>query len=182
MKRINKNWHQKAKQTLVDLLGGECRCCGYKKSLRALEFHHIDPTKKEIRISSTGKWEKLIKEIEKCVLVCSNCHKEIHDDLTKCPKYFAPINTYKAYDKLRKEKETRKCFLCKKEFTCLVSSKQKYCSKQCCNKKRKKADDKEIIKLLSLGLNTRKILKKLGLSDCGKNYHKIKSIKEWQKI
>lgn len=47
-----------------------------------LEFHHTDPSQKEINISAAiaqgWGWERLIVEIKKCIVVCSNCHKIIH--------------------------------------------------------------------------------------------------------
>ncbi len=69
--------------------GGQCIICGYKKCSRALSFHHIDPKKKSFGIASQGitrSWEKLQKELDKCVLVCSNCHMEIHEKVTQLPK------------------------------------------------------------------------------------------------
>lgn len=67
---------------LVKLHGGECRDCGYKKSLAALTFHHIDPKKKSFKVSgrhlSNKKWESLTAEADKCELLCSNCHMERH--------------------------------------------------------------------------------------------------------
>lgn len=68
--------------------GGKCQCCGYKKYVGALEFHHIDPTQKDFGISSKGytrSWERNKEELNKCVLVCSNCHKEIHAGIIPCP-------------------------------------------------------------------------------------------------
>lgn len=61
--------------------GGKCITCGYDRCQAALDFHHIDPTQKEFGISKDGitrSWEKIQKELDKCVLVCSNCHREIH--------------------------------------------------------------------------------------------------------
>lgn len=57
-----------------------CNICGYNKCKQALEFHHIDPKGKEYKISelSTHKEDTIIKELEKCILVCANCHREIH--------------------------------------------------------------------------------------------------------
>lgn len=66
----------------VALKGGACTGCGYNKSIRALHFHHLDPTEKDFGLSRfDGKWEKVLKELEKCLLVCANCHAEIHDDI-----------------------------------------------------------------------------------------------------
>ncbi len=78
MKRIHK-----VKKKLVEEFGGKCSICGYSKYLGALEFHHKDPKEKEFTIASrnTRAYDKLKKEADKCLLVCSNCHKEIHGGL-----------------------------------------------------------------------------------------------------
>jgi len=72
-------WIQKKKDAVIDK-GGCCSRCGYNKCLDALEFHHLDPSTKEF------DWAKLKMrsnkaislELSKCILVCSNCHREIH--------------------------------------------------------------------------------------------------------
>ena len=62
--------------------GGKCIRCGYNKCLKALEFHHIDPNKKDFTISNDHfKLLDAVEESKKCILICSNCHKEFHDDL-----------------------------------------------------------------------------------------------------
>lgn len=66
------------------MYGGKCIRCGYDKCVAALEFHHIDPTIKDTIVSSdTITLEKAIEESKKCVLICSNCHKEFHANLWK---------------------------------------------------------------------------------------------------
>lgn len=75
------------KLSMIKLMGGKCCKCGYDKNIAALEFHHINPEEKEFQLDarhiSNTKMEKLEKELSKCILVCSNCHKEIHhEDLT----------------------------------------------------------------------------------------------------
>ena len=75
---------RKVKALLVEYKGGQCEKCGYNKCLAALEFHHLDPTQKDFGISGNGntfKLDTMKKEADKCILVCSNCHKEIHDAL-----------------------------------------------------------------------------------------------------
>lgn len=69
------------KKILVEAMGGECCKCGYKKCMRALEFHHKDPTQKDFNIGTYRDCplETALLEIQKCILVCSNCHMEIHD-------------------------------------------------------------------------------------------------------
>lgn len=78
----------KVKYMSVAYKGGKCQCCGYNKCIGALEFHHVDPTQKDFGISSKGytrSWDKVKEEIGKCVLVCANCHREIHSELIPCP-------------------------------------------------------------------------------------------------
>jgi 5-methylcytosine-specific restriction endonuclease McrA len=69
--------------------GGKCMICGYYKCQRALSFHHIDPAKKNFDLSTNGltrSWAKIEEEIKKCILVCANCHMEIHEGITQLPK------------------------------------------------------------------------------------------------
>jgi len=69
------------KEQAVEYKGGKCEICGYDKCIDALEFHHLNPTQKDFGISNKGytrSWDNVKKELDKCILVCSNCHKEIH--------------------------------------------------------------------------------------------------------
>ena len=73
------NWRRRTKEALVEYKGGKCVRCGYSKCIDALEFHHRDPSKKDFSVSGkTWSLERLKKEVDKCDLVCSNCHREIH--------------------------------------------------------------------------------------------------------
>lgn len=63
---------------LKDMFGGKCSICGYNKCQQALCFHHINPDEKKMDFSGSRSWESLIEEANKCVLVCANCHAEIH--------------------------------------------------------------------------------------------------------
>jgi hypothetical protein len=83
MDAVNKR-RRKVKQMGIDYKGGECSICGYSKSNGALEFHHTDPTKKDFGIAHKGytmSWDKIKKELDKCVLLCCNCHREVHEEL-----------------------------------------------------------------------------------------------------
>lgn len=78
------NWRKRKKSELVEYKGGKCEVCKYNKCIDALEFHHIDSTKKDFQISGKSwSYERLKKEVDKCILVCSNCHKEIHHKMNK---------------------------------------------------------------------------------------------------
>lgn len=77
------------KQWALDYKGNKCKYCNYDKCIEALEFHHIDPNEKDFSISDRDiklDWEEIKKELDKCVLVCSNCHREIHAGLLEPEK------------------------------------------------------------------------------------------------
>jgi len=75
-------WRKRTKIKLIEYKGGKCELCGYSKCVRALEFHHLNPDEKDFSISGRSlSFDKLKSEVDKCILVCSNCHCEIHDGL-----------------------------------------------------------------------------------------------------
>ena len=94
-KRIGNYAHVKAnrakkRKILVEAGGGKCKVCGYNRCIRNLHFHHLDPKEKEFGLSSVGNGlslEKAMEEMKKCILVCSNCHGEIHSNLIDVNKY-----------------------------------------------------------------------------------------------
>lgn len=67
---------------LKEVRGGKCIRCEYNKCLKALEFHHLNPAEKDFTISNDHfKLLDAVNESKKCILICSNCHKELHDGL-----------------------------------------------------------------------------------------------------
>lgn len=76
---LTRNRRIELKERMVSYKGGACSRCGYKACLRSLDFHHIDPSTKSFTVSNySGKWETIQKELDKCVLICKNCHGELH--------------------------------------------------------------------------------------------------------
>ena len=72
---------KKIRQMAVEYKGGRCEKCGYNSCIDALEFHHKDSSGKDFSISAKGytrSWTKVEEELDKCVLLCANCHREIH--------------------------------------------------------------------------------------------------------
>lgn len=71
----------KVKMMSIKYLGGKCCKCGYKKCIWALEFHHLNPKEKVFRLGDgiTRSWKRIKKELDKCILVCANCHREIEN-------------------------------------------------------------------------------------------------------
>lgn len=72
------------KLDIVEYLGNKCSRCGYNKSVTALEVHHLDPTQKTFNISGSHSrsWKVITAELDNCVLLCSNCHREVEYGIT----------------------------------------------------------------------------------------------------
>jgi hypothetical protein len=68
------------KQQAVDYKGGKCEKCGYNKCLACLDFHHIDPSQKDPDWRKMNKraFKNIKDELDKCTLLCKNCHGEKH--------------------------------------------------------------------------------------------------------
>ena len=78
------NFRRRRKENLIKVLGNKCCICGYDRTIDALEFHHLIPEEKEYGIAAQGTChdiEKDLAEIKKCILVCANCHREVHKNL-----------------------------------------------------------------------------------------------------
>ena len=76
-----KEHRKRVKEELVAYKGGKCEICGYDKCIAALDFHHINPEEKDFAISNSNIYkniEALKQEVDKCMLVCANCHRELH--------------------------------------------------------------------------------------------------------
>ncbi len=72
---------KKVRLMAVEYKGGKCEICGYDRCIEALEFHHKNTSSKDFGISAKGytrSWKKVMEELDKCVIVCANCHRELH--------------------------------------------------------------------------------------------------------
>lgn len=80
-----KDNRKRNKEKAVALLGGRCVLCGYSKTVNALEFHHKDRSRKTFTVSANlnKAWSKIVTELQKCVLLCANCHREVEAGLAK---------------------------------------------------------------------------------------------------
>lgn len=69
----------KLREQAVAFKGGRCEICGYSKCIEALDFHHLDSFTKDFTISDRmTSFEAIEAELKKCVLLCANCHREVH--------------------------------------------------------------------------------------------------------
>lgn len=84
VKKVTKKRKQ-LKEKAVEYKGGSCILCGYNRCLAALDFHHLDRSKKDFKLSDmySKSWKSVLEELDKCVLVCANCHREIESGFIK---------------------------------------------------------------------------------------------------
>lgn len=85
-KRVSENIEIK-REKAYEKYGNSCKVCGYDRCRNSLEFHHINPEDKEITPSKvfSRSWDKIQKELDKCILLCANCHREVHAGLIEIP-------------------------------------------------------------------------------------------------
>lgn len=165
------DFRKRRKEDLIKVLGSCCCLCGYDKCIGALEFHHIEPENKQYTLS-TGNCHKIeddLKETKKCILVCANCHREIHTS-----NIYDNVNLweYQNYDNdfanqlLTKSKtEEHKCSKCGKSIT--RYSQSGLCSScvQLGRRTIKNRPDREELKKLIRELPFTKIAEKYNCSD-----------------
>jgi len=77
------------KLRLVEMLGGQCTVCCYRRNYSALEFHHLHPVDKKFQLDmrslSNMRWNLILHEAKKCILLCANCHAEHHNPNSVMP-------------------------------------------------------------------------------------------------
>jgi len=153
----------KRKLHLIDLRGGCCEKCGYKKNLACFEFHHKNPDEKENQLdvrklsNSSMKW--IMKEFEKCEVVCANCHRETHnpDLLVDDVRILLEQHDLKKVIKIMNQGKP-KCVDCGTE----INYTYKRCT-SCSNKNRRKVERPDL-KIL------KKELDRNGVTWCSKKY------------
>ena len=119
------SWHRRTKIKLIQYKGGRCEQCGYCKPCpSAFHFHHKDPKEKDFTVADkTCSFERLKREVDKCALLCSNCHAEKHEE------EYAEIRKTETL-KFSLRKQSAKCEHCDSEFKRKRRT-QKYCSDAC---------------------------------------------------
>jgi hypothetical protein len=186
---------QRMKKACVEYMDTTCIICGYDKCVAALEFHHKNPDEKEFGIAQGGitySWDKIYKELKKCVMICSNCHKEIHYFNTDINHIEIKHNQNKFVNSLRNNdlqprgiKKVVDKISCKECGTEIQAT-----SKRClsCHNKNMKRKTKiiwpeldELMKMLQ-GSSFLSVGRKLGVSDNAIRKHLKKNDIEYKKI
>jgi hypothetical protein len=135
------------KNELIILRGGKCSECGYDKNFSALEFHHLNPNEKDFpldsrRLSNTSI-DKLMAEVNKCVLLCSNCHRERHNpELSLENVKHKLLNLESEHISVHRKIKKKKCKYCGGEFENIKG--KLYCSDACREKDKNYPSYKEV--------------------------------------
>ena len=143
----------------VAAFGGKCQVCGYNKCVAALEFHHLGEKKERPQyVILRWAWERAKKELEQCIMVCANCHREIeHPDDGRDIDYRRFIKPFVAM----------RCEQCDKEFD-TIDEEQIYCSSLCSQMAQRKVvrpSKEEMSGLLDAHTTWTQIGKTFGVSD-----------------
>jgi hypothetical protein len=151
---------RKKKIFAIEQFGGKCQRCGYDKCINALQFHHVDPSTKEFEptyIIMRMSWENAYKELQKCILVCANCHAEIHYQELDVSEILLAAKTF-----------NKVCERCNSQFE-TKSPEQKYCGIGCQSiarrKVKKEPTKSDLKKLIDSNTPWIKIGEMYGVSD-----------------
>ena len=163
-----KVWRKKIKHYMILAMGEKCACCGYNNCQSALELHHILPSSKEISFSkirtNPKNLDTIIKELKKCILLCANCHREVHSKVRSLPTTIPQVNESLLRMNIRKQNLYDACIICGKAKL----KKLKTCSHGCYQKLRiqKTWGNCNLLLLKKRGLNNSQIANLFHVSEC----------------
>ena len=125
----------KRKIDAINQKGGKCEYCGYNQNISALDFHHLDPSTKSFQLDSrhfsNTNLESLQEELDKCILLCANCHREEHNPDYNIDKIHNILqnSSKRSFSSTEDIKKGSVCPTCGNRFK-KVSGKI-YCCKEC---------------------------------------------------
>ncbi len=161
-------WRYKIRQWLNEMMGGSCQGCGYDKYFGNLAFHHLYGKDESVSkmINRCASTASLIQETDKCVLVCHNCHGEIHAGIRPCPVIDIVVRRKRMeaiLGRLPKPKteKTKPCDECGKD----VPATRKYCNQECSHKAQEKVDWPDNLRALVDESSVLAVARRLGVSD-----------------
>ena len=154
----------KRKYEAIISRGGKCECCGYNKNLAVLEFHHTNPMEKKFQIDirhfSNSSLTALQNELDKCQLLCANCHRELHNkelELVNVPTIIEGSNKTSFSNQ-----SGSVCPVCGKHFPKMKG--KIYCSKECREKDKHYPSKDEVVEQYNLLGSWDKVAKFFGLT------------------
>lgn len=167
-----KNFRTRLKERATYVLGNKCQICGYDKCIQALDFHHVNPEEKEFDFkgNTNRSWQATRNEIQKCILLCANCHREVHAGLIDLESLQPSFSEERALeiDKLVDDVKTHKIIYCK-DCGCEITKGAERCvecSMKAMRKVQNRPSKEELYDmLLNVNGNFTKIAKQFGVSD-----------------
>jgi hypothetical protein len=122
-----KRWRKRSKELIVKSMGGCCQICNYAKTNSALELHHIDPSQKEMSFGGIRAnpiaIHKIGNELKKCILLCSNCHKEVHEGIAVLPLIYTKFDEF--FSEIAIEEVTERKVIHNKKISISVARQRK---------------------------------------------------------
>jgi len=162
-----KDWRKRTKVRMVEAFGGICSHCGLKSYPELYDFHHLNPKEKEFGLSSVRanaiSWERIVVELRKCIMFCSNCHRLFECGKISLPEKPIRFNEeFADYQRLIREKREAKnaCPVCGN----LKLITKKTCSIKCGNISHRKVTNRPTQKELEI------LTKKYPMTAVGKMY------------
>lgn len=151
-----KEWRRRVKLKLIVGFGGRCAICKTSGHPIIFDFHHLNPIEKDFAISSRIRaWKQVVEEVQKCVMLCSNCHRLLHAGQVTvpvdAPRFIEPEITIV-------EKE---CPVCGKG----MPTNRKVCSTRCNGQQQSKIDISQLLILYQQYQSYTAVGKILGVSD-----------------
>jgi hypothetical protein len=134
-----KRWRKSTKERMAEAFGGICCVCKNTYQPELFDFHHLNPEEKEFQMgsirASSISWARIVPELRKCVMVCSNCHRLIHYNYVVIPDDALRFNDN--FEEYKSKKEyTKQCVICSDP----IPEYQKTCSYKCAAKLSGKVD------------------------------------------
>jgi hypothetical protein len=126
------NWRKRTKERIVKAMGSQCQICFYDRCLAALELHHLDSSTKEFGFGSIRANPKSIDaiktELKKCILLCANCHREVHAGIICLPTEYKTLDECLLYPEVKQKtlvekRDRRKLPLTDLQVSDILSSK-----------------------------------------------------------
>lgn len=186
-----KKWRERTDDKIYYVMGDKCVICGYNTCRQALDFHHIDPSKKDFTFGrlrvKTLAWHIIEAELRKCVVLCANCHREYHAGLIG-------VELVSSFSEERMLELKNSCKQCSKDIQNILND---FCSRSCRSKynaahidiAKKMRESKSVWANVDVvDLVTRhngvmvKAAKEVGLSDNGvkHQFQKVTGYKNWK--
>ena len=196
------NFIHRRKINLRSVFHSKCCLCGFDEVQEALEFHHVNPKEKSFAIMGGSNQTKALnlqlEEMQKCILVCANCHRGIHNGVYDVPKNWTEFYDKEVANKLLNELQLTKtknynyCQNCGK----IITKKAKYCVDcNCINQRKVERPSKEELKTMIRHMPFTQIAQQYNVTDntirkwckgynlpCKKKDIRQVTDQEWKKI